>query len=274
MTTTFRAPTPDGDLVGSVRGSGPEILLLHGGPGLDDYLGPLAQELAACWTVATYTQRGVAPSTEAGAMTVAGHVADVLAVLRHLGWEAPVLGGHSWGGHLAMHVLAAEPQVARAALVIDPLGAVGDGGMAAFGAEIDRRVPDAHRSRVAQIDAIEERDGRLPPDLAGEHLGLVWPAYFPEPDLAPPMPPMRVSARSDEIWADMLAQLPTLADRLRGCRVPTVFVHGARSPMPVVASTASAELFEDARVEVVAGAGHFIWIDEPGTVRRAVERWV
>lgn len=270
-TTTFRVPTPTGELVGSVRGQGPEVLLLHGGPGLEDYLGPLAEEVSSTWTVATYTQRGVAPSTEAGEVTVAGHVADVLQVLRHLGWEAPVLGGHSWGGNLAMHVLAAHPQAARAGLVIDPLGAVGDGGMEEFAAELERRLPAASRPRVAELNAVEEREGRLPLDLAAEHLALFWPAYFPVPDDAPPMPSMGMSPRSHESWTDMMAQLPRLAEGLRSCTVPTVFVHGARSPMPVNASTESADLFTDARVEVVEGAGHFIWMDRPGEVSKVLD---
>lgn len=274
MTTTFRVPTSTGDLVGTIRGQGPGVLLLHGGPGLEDYLGPLAEELAPAWTVATYTQRGVAPSTEAGAVTVASHVADVLAVLRHLGWKDPVLGGHSWGGNLTMHVLAEHPDAARAGLVVDPLGAVGDGGMEEFGAELMRRLPDASRPRVDELNAIEERDGSLPPELAAEHLRLVWPAYFPEPDAAPPMPPLRASARFADAWTDMMAQLPGLADQLRGCAVPTVFVHGARSPMPLAASTESADLFRNARVEVVDGAGHFVWMDRPGAVRSALDSLV
>lgn len=273
MTTTFRVPTPTGDLVGTVRGNGPEVLLLHGGPGLEDYLGPLAEQLAPAWTVATYTQRGVAPSTEAGDVMVDSHVTDVLDVLGYLGWDAPVLGGHSWGGHLAMHVLAGHPEVARAGLVIDPLGAVGDGGMEEFAAELERRLPAASRPRVAELNAIEERDGRLSSDLAAEHLALFWPAYFPVPEDAPPMPSIGMSSRAHEIWTDMMAQLSGLADRLRGCQVPTIFVHGGHSPMPLAASTESAALFRSARVEVVDGAGHFVWTDRPGAVRGALESW-
>ena len=65
-----------------------------------------------------------------------------------------------------------------------------------------------------------------------------------------------------------IAETPLLADRLRDCAVPVVFVHGAASPMPVSASTDTAEVMgAAARVVVVPGAGHFVWMDVPGCLR-------
>jgi proline iminopeptidase len=267
---TFRAATPTGDLIGTVGGEGPPVLLLHGGPGLSDYLGPLADELRDAYTVATYTQRGLAPSTEDGAMDVATHVADALRVADHLGWDRPVLGGHSWGGHLTLHVIAAHPDRFAAALVIDPLGAVGDGTMTEFVANLEARVPAANLARIAELDVLEEA-GPLSTDLALEQLGLAWPAYFADPATAPPMEALGLSPRQDEVWKDMLAALPALEARLSACPVPTTFVHGALSPIPVRASTESAAVMRDATVDVVPEAGHFIWLDAPGAVRRSLD---
>lgn len=269
--TRFRAPTAHGELVGDVAGTGPEILLLHGGPGLSDYLGPLAEELRDGYTVATYTQRGLAPSSVDGPTSVSAHKADAVAVADHLGWERPIIGGHSWGGHLTLHLVAAHPERWRSALVIDPLGAIGDGGMAEFSATLRERVPSADRPRVDELEAAEEEAGSLPVDLQHEHLGLVWPAYFPDPAHAPPMPEIAIAEGQDHMWEDMMSSLPGLQQALIGCDVPTVFVHGERSPMPVTASTASAEVMVNASVDVVEGAGHFIWVDAPGAVRRSLD---
>ncbi|KAA1428491.1 alpha/beta fold hydrolase [Nocardioides antri] len=270
----FRAPSPTGDLAGTVVGTGPEVLLLHGGPGLSDYLGPLAEELRDSYTVATYTQRGLDPSAVDGDISVAGHVADAVAVAKHLGWERPIVGGHSWGGHLTLHLLARHPGRWRAALVVDPLGAVGDGGLSQFAAEMRNRIPAATRSRVEELDAIEEKSGSLPPDLQMEYLRLVWPAYFPDPGLAPPMPELQIATHQAQMWADMMAALPALEAGLAGCAVPTIFVHGELSPLPVTASTESADLMVNAAVDVIEGAGHFIWMDAPGAVRRSLDRLV
>ena len=58
----FSAETSAGSIAGSVAGSGPTLLLLHGGPGMTDYLDLLEPELAG-WRTVRYQQRGLPPST-------------------------------------------------------------------------------------------------------------------------------------------------------------------------------------------------------------------
>src|ERR1700693_6307135 len=95
--TPFAVAVGGGQLVGWVEGSGPELLLLHGGPGLSaDYLDGLVAELVPGYRVAVYQQRGLAPSTEQGPLDVDGHVAAVVEVTRELGWKSGVAVGDSW----------------------------------------------------------------------------------------------------------------------------------------------------------------------------------
>jgi pimeloyl-ACP methyl ester carboxylesterase len=42
--------------------------------------------------------------------------------------------------------------------------------------------------------------------------------------------------------------------------------------MPVIQSSASVDLLPDAELEVVEGAGHFVWYQRPGAVRAALDR--
>jgi pimeloyl-ACP methyl ester carboxylesterase len=102
---------------------------------------------------------------------------------------------------------------------------------------------------------------------------LVWPAYFADPERAPPMPELQMaSERSAEMIASIQAELPTLEAGLPRIRVPVGFVHGARSPMPLATSMDAAERIPGAWVEVVEGAGHFIWVEAPGAVRASLRR--
>ena len=154
--------TPSG-LAGWVSGRGREVLLLHGGPGMTDYMATLLPELGG-YRVASFQQRGVAPSTLNGPFDVPTLRDDVIDVLDTLGWGAPAVIGHSWGGHLLLHVLAVAPSRVGAALVVDPLGVVGDGGYAAFEAELFRRLPV---STVARLTELEELDEKGPLTTAG-----------------------------------------------------------------------------------------------------------
>jgi proline iminopeptidase len=235
---------------------------------MTDYMDSLLPELRE-YRVASFQQRGVAPSTLAGPFDVPTLRDDVLDVLDTLGWPAPAMIGHSWGGHLLLHLMTSAPERIGAAVVVDPLGAVGDGGLADFEAELFRRLPEATLTRLAELDAIEETRP-LTNAEALEGMEIAWPGYFSSLEAAQPIP-QRGHAPSQESWASIRAELPALAERLENCTVRTRFVHGALDPLPVTASTDTAELI-GAPVDVLPGVGHFPWLEDPGCVRRSLDR--
>ena len=134
----------------------------------------------------------LAPSTEQGEFTVAEAVADIAAVLDGLGWETAYLMGHSWGGHLVFHAAAGIPERLAGVLSVDPLGAVGDGGAEAFGAEMLARVPEADRERARVLDE-KDTAGEATPEEALEAFSVFWWSLFADPAAAPPMPHMEFS---------------------------------------------------------------------------------
>jgi proline iminopeptidase len=270
----FEVAAKGGVLRGSVAGHGDPVLLLHGGPGLlGTYLQPLVDELSGGYRVATYQQRGLPPSTAAGPYDVATQVADVVAVLDGLGWERAVVAGHSWGGHLLLHLLAAHPARVTAGLAIDTLGGVGDGGEAEFDAELVRRTPPGDVARVEHLERRAMAGEGSEADLS-DSLRLLWPAYFADRAAAPPFPEMRFSVEAyAATFASLHDELPGLAARIAGVTVPTLFVHGTGSPMPVTAAADTARAIGPAAaVEVLENAGHFPWHERPGALRDALDR--
>lgn len=273
---TFEALVTGGVLRGSVRGDGVKVLLLHGGPGLEwTYLQPVVDELSDGYRVATYQQRGLAPSAAGPPYDVPAQVEDVTAVLDALRWDQAVVIGHSWGGHLLLHLLAAHPDRLSGALVVDPVGAVGDGGVSEFEATIFARTPPADAKLAEELDRRALAGEGTEADAA-ESMRLVWPAYFAERDAAPPFPETRMSLEAySATYESLLSELPGLAARLKGVTVSTEFLHGEKSPIPLTASTESADAIgAAAHVQVVDGAGHFVWVEQPGCVRAALDRLV
>jgi len=205
----FRATVPGGELVGWVQGSGPRVLLLHGGPGLSfSYLDPLADELGEGYEVASYQQRGVQPSTAGSPYDVPTYIADVAHVLDALRWDRATVVGHSWGGHLALYLAARLADRVVAVLSVDPLGAVGDGGEQEFEAAIYERTPEEIRLRAQELDEQALR-GEGTVNQLEQSLRLVWPAYFPSWESAAPMPDITGSvaesaARIPGAWVEVL----------------------------------------------------------------------
>ena len=271
----FAAEVAGGSLHGWTSGrDGPRVLLLHGGPGASfAYMDGLAEEIGAGFEVATYQQRGIEPSTLAGPFAVDREVADAVAVLDALAWERAWIVGHSWGGHLLLHIAAAAPERLNGGLAIEPLGATADGGAEAFEAELLRRIPERDRERATALDEQAMR-GEGGPEAALEAMRLVWPAYFASPDH---VMDFRDTTTSVPAYAGLLAslqrELPRLESALAELEVPLGFLAAERSPMPHdLAAGATARAIPNAWLEVVPGAGHYPWFERPGCVRSALQR--
>ena len=170
--TQLSVPAAGGDIVGWVEGSGLPVLLLHGGPVGYEYLEGLAAEFLPGFAVAAYQQRGVSPSTLSGPFDMETETADAK-VCPGRAWLGPDLCGGALAGRLlALQLCRRLPDRVLGALIVDPLGAVGDGGFdeseytarPAVGCRPPRR---RDRSRGWASAADDDEFNRL-----------VWPTYF------------------------------------------------------------------------------------------------
>ncbi|MEO6859522.1 MAG: alpha/beta hydrolase [Solirubrobacteraceae bacterium] len=273
----FTVEVAGGSLAGWVTGDGPRVILLHGGPGLSyAYMEPVVEELQSHFRVATFQQRGLAPSTREGPFTIAQAIDDVASVITALDWPRALVVGHSWGGHLALRFAAARPELLLAVLAIDPgPGIVGDGGRAAFEAELIARVPKDGRDRFRVLEE-REKAGEATPGEGLEAQQILWGAYFANPENVPPLPPLQIAT---EVFESLMAEVGAGTDEVVAAlstgAVRYGVVAGAASPMPWgQAARASVEVSPNAFLHVITGAGHFVWYESPGAVRSAVQRLI
>jgi pimeloyl-ACP methyl ester carboxylesterase len=127
------------------QGEGPLVLMVHGFP-----------ELWYSWrhiipAVAGAGYKAVAPDMrgygqtdapkEIDAYTMNHHVADLVALVKLLGYEQAVIMGHDWGASAASTAAAMRPDVFRALVLLSvPYGARGEGGLKPTEG-MQRRVP-------------------------------------------------------------------------------------------------------------------------------------
>jgi pimeloyl-ACP methyl ester carboxylesterase len=270
----FEVSIPGGRLRGHRGGSGPPALLLHGGAAVPDYLDSLAAELGGLFSTYRYTQRGTPPSSGGPPFTVETHMADALAVLDKFGVDRGWAVGHSWGGHLALHLLVSHPERLLGVVAIDTLGA--------FASVFPEQDPNLRRGlspgQVARLDEIEAK--RRADDVSEaelvERFALIWPQFFFDPSRAIP-PPARAGAEASIGVNRSLGEhfeRGTLAERLPAAELPVLFLHGAQSAMPVGSTIETGALVPEAEVVVVPDCGHFPWIEQPGSVRSAVKSFL
>lgn len=273
--TPFTVDTGSGALSGWIAGEGPNVLAVHGGPGMSyNYLDDAVEEVATRYRVGTFQQRGLAPSCEEGEFTVAEAVSDIAAVLEGLRWDPAYLMGHSWGGHLVFHAAVGIPDRLLGVLSVDPLGAVGDGGLEVFAGEMTARVREEDRARATELDEKDDA-GKATPEEKREAISLFWPSYFADPTSAPAVPALEFSGPAGQgLWEDLSARMPELENALPTIDVPFGVLVGGRSPMPPSAGIDSAARIPGAWSYVEPDAGHFPWHEAPGCLVAALDRLV
>jgi len=159
-------------------------------------------------------------------------------------------------------------------VIVDSLGAVGDGGVAEMGQNlVDRLLPDAV-SRFGEVAARLAGPAPTDADVLAS-LTLLWPGYYADPATAPSVPPhLRASLEGyTGTFASVAWHLANgLSGALSEIQAPAVFVLGELSPMPTSQGQQTAALLPEAEVTVIPAAGHLPWYEQPGCVSDALSR--
>jgi proline iminopeptidase len=250
-------------------GQGPMAVLLHGGPGLWDYLGSLARLLENDLTMVRFDQRGCGRSSGAdGPFTLAQAIADLDELRECLGVPRWYVVGHSWGAELALRYAAAYPDRTEAVGYIAGVGA-GDTFAEPYRAELVRRLG-------ADLPRWELLRGReRAPEEECEWCLLQW-----RPDFSPTGDPER---HARELWetrppstvinaeANAALSAERLSDDLlvhaAAVQTPVTMVLGADDPRPWSATDSLFGSLPHATRNVLDGAGHAPWAECPAEVR-------
>ena len=270
--TPFEVALPGGVLKGHVGGEGPPGLLLHGGAAVTDYMDGCARELHGVFRTMRYQQRGTYPSEADPPYSIEAHVADAVRVLDRFAIDRAWAVGHSWGGHLALHLAVSHPERLLGVVCVAPLGAFDDV-FAEHDANLRRGLTDAQIARVDEVER-RRREGVVTEAELVERMSILWPGWFADPEGAAPCPITHIGARcSTEVNVSLSDHFAagTLARELPGLRLPALFVHGDRDALPLRSSTSTAALIPGAVVVTLPDSGHFPWLERPGELRRAVE---
>lgn len=244
-------------------GHGPNVVVLHGGPGAHhDYLLPQYDDLATARRLRYYDQRGGGQSPT-NRMTDVGwraHVADLAALLDHWEIDVATVLAYSWGALLAMLFATEHPdRVGRLALVSP--AATNKTGREAFEvrfAERSRRPEILGAREQLQTSGLRESDPETYRQRAFE---LSVAGYFNDFANVKEMTPFRVTGRTQsEVWKS-LADFD-LRERLAGLTVPSLVLHGTHDPLPI----------ETARDTATRLNAQFVEFEESGHVPHVEER--
>jgi pimeloyl-ACP methyl ester carboxylesterase len=241
------------------RGTGAPLLLIQGMSGTQASWGePFLRALEPLFDLVAYDHRGIGRSAPwRTPFTIVDLAQDARALLDHLGWERAHVLGISMGGMVAQELALEHPERIRTLA----LGCTYCGGeqAALAGPEVLAMFRQAWGGGAAG-------PGGTPPTPppGGEGLLGTLAAHLSSGTLA------RMALAVPAPLGAILLQLQAVGGhdtsaRLPGLRVPTLVLHGTRDPvLPAANGELIARLVPDARLELLDGAGHLFWLEQPG----------
>lgn len=251
-------------------GSGPLLVMVHGIAGSSGTWVPSMPFLAEHFTVIAPDLLGHGESAKPrGDYSLGAYASGIRDLLGVLGHERATIVGHSLGGGVAMQLAYQFPQLAERLVL------VASGGLGKEVSPLLRALSLPGTEYVLpvvlapQLNRAVGRAGGLLGRLglrADPFLTEVWQAWTRLTDVRA----QRAFIHTIRAVIDVAGQRVSARDRLYlAHEVPTMIVWGDRDQViPVEHAHIAHELIPGSRLEVVAGAGHFLPIERPELIDR------
>lgn len=263
-----------------VVGEGRPIVVLHGGPDFDHYyLLPELDRLADSFRLIYYDQRGrgrSAGAVEPDEVSIDSEVEDLDGVRHHFGLDSIAVLGHSWGGVLAMEYATRHPDRVSHLILVNTAPASAED-WRGLRRELLRTRPPAD---VERMQALASSAGYKAGDLEAEaaYYRVHFSAALRHPDkLEQVIARLRahftetgvLTARAiEQRLYDETSRSDgyDLIPKLQALDIPTLVLHGENDLIPVALAARIAESMPRGRLVVLAGCGHFAYLEAPDAV--------
>lgn len=237
------------------HGSGPPLLLVHGTGAYADLWTPVLDGLAAMYRVIAYDRRGFGRSASAPQVRLGDHARDAVALLQALDAVPATVVGWSAGGVIALDLAASTPDAVTELFLAEPAGHM-----------------STHPTRgsvLMQIRSAVQRHLRRDAGAAAQVMYRWVSGYTTGGNAYDRLPEawreqmVRSGPNTVREMSQLLRPYPSQA-RTRSIRCPVTVIEGDLSQTAFVKADAFITgLLPQARTISLAGAAHFLHIDQP-----------
>jgi len=243
------------------EGSGPPLLVHHGGPGLDHtviapHLGPLGEGVHVVCFDHRGTGRSAVPQGP-DPYHIDRFVADIAALADGLSLGPFALLGHSFGGVVALHFALAHPGLlTQLVLVSTPASHH-------YIEDVESALPDLlEPAALAELASLQ--NGEPSAQVMRRSLELLAPIYFADPARVSQLglDSVRFGPETQAVWESLEGF--DLRPRLGEIRVPALVVAGAQDRAVTVSRAKElANGLREGKLRVIEKSGHYPFIEAP-----------
>ena len=254
-------------------GAGTPIIVLHGGPGLDQsYLLPQMLDLAKDHEVIFYDQRGSGKSLETkidpSYINITQFTKDLEELRKQLNLDKFILLGHSWGGLLAMNYSVTYPNH-LAGLILLSTAPADFNGQQAFVTEFTKRTQPI-KNEINPLSNYQEFE-KLNSFEISKLYRTLFSVYLYNPKEAEKLTlnmheaSAKSGAKVREIMSktSWLTPNTNLFPQLKKLTVPTLIIHGKEDIVPLWTAEEIKEAIPHAQMASIEKCGHFPYIEKP-----------
>ncbi|HYD49280.1 MAG TPA: alpha/beta hydrolase [Terriglobales bacterium] len=250
------------------EGTGSDILMIHGSPGMLEDFDAQARELRTTHRVTRYDRPGHGFSGDGGRYSLAHNARTALALIEKLGLERTVVVGHSYGGSTALALAQMKsPRVAAVVVVdsavyqrirpINPLYRLLR--LPRFGLGLARLVP---RGRI---------EATVAQSLAGEFKASAPSPQFTSLRTTVFSQPKVLHAVANEHW-DSDGELARQSPGYGEIEIPVYIAAQADDPSRRATAEKLGKQIARAEVLLVPASGHYVQVEQPAAITELIRR--
>jgi proline iminopeptidase len=271
-----------------VVGSGPDtIVAVHGGPGLHSGAFVSFEPLAAGGTVIFYDQRGGGQSSlpqYPQQLTAELHVSDLGVVLDHFGIQQATLLAHSWGALLAGLYASSHPGRVRRLILVAPMPVRAEPHLYTYAAALPALLGEdsnrymalsrswdttsaPHRTCRELVPLVMRAGGTQDTSAVARVTGGICSSVIP-------VEAMRRSWTRTPEWTLGSLGRWDFRELFSRVNVEALVMGGERDAIPIAATQEWVTVLRRAGLSVFAGAGHFLYAEDPEAFSQAVREFL
>ncbi len=262
----------------STKGTGKNLVVLHGGPGLNhSYFKPHLNDLEKNFRVIYFDQRACGKSTipSPDSISINFLVDDLEALRKELKIGKLNLLAHSWGAVLATQYALVYPQNVEAIIYSNP---------AMLSREYDQEAATLLKAKATKSDSVQRaeiiKNGNLDAPKYEELVRLSFRASAYEPKN---MEALKLNLPENFLQANKVLftglmkdprSSDNLYDSLTKLTFPTLIIHGASDATPMSSIERYRKNLKNHQFVLFNSSGHFPFVEEPEKFIAVVKKFL